>query len=101
MLDLQRHLYCPIWDNAVKPTESSYDAALEWTGLRYACRKVLGTYCKVFDQQALFDLIVRYKIHKFCDKKKRKEKPVYSLHTPNFGCTEFTSKHCRSYQTRC
>lgn len=81
MLDLQRHLYCPIWDNAVKPTESSYYAALQWTGLRYACRKVLETYCKVFDQQALFDLIVRYKIHKICDKKERKKEKEERNHS--------------------
>lgn len=75
MLDLQKHLYCPIWDNAVKPTESSYDAALQWTGLKYACRNVLETYCKVFDQQNLFDLIVRYKINiNFATKKERKIK---------------------------
>lgn len=62
MLDLQRHMYCPIWENAIESTaESSLDASLpHWTGIKYACQKVLETYCKVFNQQELFDLIVRY-----------------------------------------
>lgn len=59
MLDLQRHIYCPIWANVAQPTET-YDAAVQWTGMKYACQKVLETYCKVFDKQELFDLIVRY-----------------------------------------
>ncbi|XP_055315709.1 prickle planar cell polarity protein 3 isoform X4 [Sitodiplosis mosellana] len=58
MLDLQRHIYCPIWTNVVQPTQPG-DAAVQWTGLKYACQKVLETYCKVFDKQELFDLIVR------------------------------------------
>lgn len=64
MLDLQRHIYCPIWENAVQPNETPYDDAVQWTGLKYACQKVLETYCKVFDKQELFDLIVRYKLFK-------------------------------------
>lgn len=61
MLDLQRHIYCPIWENAVPPNEPTvYDDTVQWTGLKYACQKVLETYCKVFDKQELFDLIVRY-----------------------------------------
>lgn len=59
MLDIQRHIYCPIWTN-VEQTMETYDAAMQWTGLKYACQKVLETYCKVFDKQELFDLIVRY-----------------------------------------
>lgn len=60
MLDLQRHTYCPIWTDAVQLTDSSYEAALQWTGLKYACQKVLEIYYKVFDKRELFDLIVRY-----------------------------------------
>lgn len=63
MLDLQRHMYCPIWtDVAVQPTESPpYTATTQqWTGLKYACQKVLETYCKLFDEKELYDLIVRY-----------------------------------------
>lgn len=60
MLDLQRHIYCPIWENAVPTNETPYDDTVQWTGLKYACQKVLETYCKVFDKQELFDLIVRY-----------------------------------------
>lgn len=60
MLDLQRHMYCPIWTDGVQPAESPCEADFQWTGLRYTCQKVLETYCKVFDKQELFDLIVRY-----------------------------------------
>ena len=61
MLDLQRHMYCPIWTDAVQPTESTYEATTQqWTGLKYACQKVLETYCKLFDEKELYDLIVRY-----------------------------------------
>lgn len=61
MLDLQRHMYCPIWTDAVQPTESPYEATTQhWTGLKYACQKVLETYCKLFDEKELYDLIVRY-----------------------------------------
>lgn len=62
MLDLQRHIYCPIWDNAISPkAEPPLDAPLtDWTGMKYACQKVLETYCKVFNQQEIYDQIVRY-----------------------------------------
>lgn len=59
MLDLQRHIYCPIWTDADQQTEP-FDATVQWNGSKYACQKVLETYYKVFDQQELFDLIVRY-----------------------------------------
>lgn len=60
MLDLQRHVYCPIWTDAVQSTDTPYDDAQQWTGLKYACQKVLEIYCKVFEKQELYDLIVRY-----------------------------------------
>ncbi|EDS33811.1 conserved hypothetical protein [Culex quinquefasciatus] len=52
MLDLQRHIDCPLWEVLGSP-------AIPWSGMRYACVKVLHAYCKVFDQQELYDLIVR------------------------------------------
>lgn len=30
-----------------------------WPGLKYACVKVLEAYCKVFNQQELYEFIVR------------------------------------------
>lgn len=59
MLDLQRHIFCPIWTNIDQQVQQ-YDDTLQWTGLKYACQKVLETYSKVFEKQELFDLIVRY-----------------------------------------
>lgn len=57
MLDLQRHVDCPIWNDILSDTST---AAAQWSGVKYACQKVLQAYCKVFDQQELYDLIVRY-----------------------------------------
>jgi hypothetical protein len=31
-----------------------------WPGIKYACVKVLEAYCKVFNQQELYEFIVRY-----------------------------------------
>lgn len=53
MLDLQRHVECPF-------SEALGGPLVPWPGMRYACIKVLHAYCKVFDQQELYDLIVRY-----------------------------------------
>lgn len=53
MLELQRHVDCPMWDTLGSPL-------VPWPGMKYACIKVLHAYCKVFDQQELYDLIVRY-----------------------------------------
>lgn len=58
MLDLQRHIDCPIWSDILNSTPNA--AAAQWTGIKYACQKVLQAYCKVFDEQELYDLIVRY-----------------------------------------
>ncbi|GAB0100558.1 PET domain-containing protein [Sergentomyia squamirostris] len=52
MLELQRHTDCPMWDALGSPL-------VPWPGMKYACFKVLQAYCKVFDQQELYDLIVR------------------------------------------
>uniref|UniRef100_A0A182NH09 LIM zinc-binding domain-containing protein n=1 Tax=Anopheles dirus TaxID=7168 RepID=A0A182NH09_9DIPT len=52
MLDLQRHADCPLWDALASPV-------VPWPGMRYACVKVLHAYCKVFNKQELYDLIVR------------------------------------------
>lgn len=54
MLDLNRHINCPTWEL------QSDDNVMPWSGLKYACLKVLYAYCKVFDQQEICDLIVRY-----------------------------------------
>lgn len=54
MLDLQRHMECPI-----KDAEILNSPLIPWAGMRYSCIKVLHAYCKVFNQQELFDLIVR------------------------------------------
>lgn len=56
MLDLQQHVDCPIWND----TKFSTSGAVQWTGMKYACQKVLQAYCKVFNQEELYDLIVRY-----------------------------------------
>lgn len=37
----------------------SVSALLPWPGMKYACLKVIQAYCKVFEQQDLYDLIVR------------------------------------------
>lgn len=58
MLDLQRHIDCPIWSDILDSTPNT--AATQWTGMKYACQKVLQAYCKVFDEQELYDQIVRY-----------------------------------------
>lgn len=48
-------------DDVVDTTSSSYGGAVtQWPGMKYACLKVIQAYCKVFDQQDLYDLIVRY-----------------------------------------
>lgn len=52
MLDLDRHADCPLW-------EALASQEVPWTGLHYACLNVLHTYCKVFDKQEIYDLIVR------------------------------------------
>ena len=57
MLDLNRHADCPSWE-----LMNDSDVVIPWTGLQYACSKVLHTYCKVFNQQELCDLIVRYSL---------------------------------------
>lgn len=84
MLDLQRHMYCPIWTDAavVQPIESPYETTTQqWTGLKYACQKVLETYCKLFDEKELYDLIVRY-IH--ANKVKIRIKNKNKIYTNNF-----------------
>lgn len=63
MLDLQRHVDCPIWNDILNDSTQSSSAAAQWTGVKYACQKVLQAYCKVFDQEELYDLIVRYLLH--------------------------------------
>lgn len=60
MLDLQRHIYCPIWTNTVQPEKSPCEADFQWSDLKYVCHAVLEIYSKVIDKQELFDLIVRY-----------------------------------------
>lgn len=52
MIDLDRHSDCPLGDALTLHH-------VPWTGMRYACLKVLHAYCKVFDKKDIFDLIVR------------------------------------------
>lgn len=54
MLDIQRHIDCPL-----KDVDILNNPLIPWLGLKYSCIKVLHAYCKVFDQQELFELIVR------------------------------------------
>lgn len=56
MLDLQQHVDCPIWNEKFSTSDA---ATVQWTGMKYACQKVLQAYCKVFNQEELYDLIVR------------------------------------------
>lgn len=58
-MDLQRHIDCPIWSDATEMTSENCTA--QWsTSTTYTCQNVLHAYCKVFDQQELCDLMVRY-----------------------------------------
>lgn len=58
MLDLQRHSDCPIWNEA-DAVNATMNGKSE-NGMKYACQAVLQAYCKVFDEEELCDLIVRY-----------------------------------------
>lgn len=43
------------------PVTLGFDSSLvPWPGIKYSCVRVLELYCKVFDQQELYELIVRY-----------------------------------------
>lgn len=42
-------------------TSAANSALIHWPGMKYACLKVIQAYCKVFEQQDLYDLIVRYR----------------------------------------
>ncbi len=43
------------------PVTLGFDTSLvPWPGIKYSCVRVLELYCKVFDQQELYELIVRY-----------------------------------------
>lgn len=58
MLELRRQSAvdpCPVRDEEILGSP-----LIPWPGMKYACLKVLQAYCKVFDQQDLYDLIVRY-----------------------------------------
>ncbi|KAG8235239.1 hypothetical protein J437_LFUL010389 [Ladona fulva] len=47
------------------PLASGLDLSLvPWPGMRYACIRVLHLYCKVFNQQELYELIIR-RTHSF------------------------------------
>lgn len=52
MLDLDRHAECPLW-------AALASSDVPWTGMHYACLNVLSIYCKVFDRNEIYDLIVR------------------------------------------
>lgn len=59
MLELRRQTAvdpCPARDE----DDIQGSALIPWPGMKYACLKVIQAYCKVFDQQDLYDLIVRY-----------------------------------------
>ena len=44
---------------SIKDVENLSSSIIPWAGMRYSCIKVLHAYCKVFNQQEIFDLIVR------------------------------------------
>ncbi|CAO1310245.1 unnamed protein product [Diamesa tonsa] len=44
---------------SIKDVETLSGSIIPWAGMRYSCIKVLHAYCKVFNQQEIFDLIVR------------------------------------------
>lgn len=61
MLELRRQAAidpCPAREE--EDILQSASALIPWPGMKYACLKVIQAYCKVFDQQDLYDLIVRY-----------------------------------------
>uniref|UniRef100_A0A336MQU3 CSON005596 protein n=1 Tax=Culicoides sonorensis TaxID=179676 RepID=A0A336MQU3_CULSO len=74
MLDLQRHSQCPIWEAGIKlatntdlnensnkksdKKDACDGVAIPWPGLEYACLKIFQTYCKIFNQEEIYDLIV-------------------------------------------
>ncbi|CAG9138442.1 unnamed protein product [Plutella xylostella] len=55
MLCLTRHENCP-WDQALKSSE------ITWTGLQFACLKILHLYCRVFDREDVLDMVIRHYI---------------------------------------
>lgn len=63
MLELRRQSAvdntCPAREED-KDEEQEGSALIPWPGMKYACLKVIQAYCKVFEQQDLYDLIVRY-----------------------------------------
>lgn len=97
MLDLQRHTDCPIWSDVLSSTPS--ETIAEWTGIKYACQKVLQIYCKVFDEQELYDLIVRY-YHPFHSPFKLREIPSQFREISRLFCAWIViyliSFHCQS-----
>lgn len=57
------------------PVTLGFDTSLvPWPGIKYSCVKVLELYCKVFDQQELYELIVRYHFTEFSTHKFHKTK---------------------------
>ncbi|XP_044315195.1 prickle planar cell polarity protein 3 isoform X4 [Drosophila rhopaloa] len=74
MLDLDRHALCPLW-------AALASSDVPWTGMDYACLNVLSTYCKVFDKEEIYDLIVR----KTCQSCKcpREAHAIYQQQTTN------------------
>lgn len=52
MLYLSRHAGCPLW--------RGYEGGeVPWKGLQFACLNVLQLYCKVFDKQDVFLMLLR------------------------------------------
>ncbi|XP_030572600.1 prickle planar cell polarity protein 3 isoform X6 [Drosophila novamexicana] len=74
MLDLDRHAECPLW-------AALASSDVPWTGMHYACLNVLSIYCKVFDRNEIYDLIVR----KTCQSCKcpREAHAIYQQQTTN------------------
>lgn len=64
MLELRRQSAvdntCSAREEDNKDEEQGGSALIPWPGMKYACLKVIQAYCKVFEQQDLYDLIVRY-----------------------------------------
>lgn len=62
MLELRRQTAvekCPVREEE-ENCQGGGSAVIPWPGMKYACLKVIQAYCKVFEQQDLYDLIVRY-----------------------------------------
>lgn len=67
------------------PVSLGFDTSLvPWPEIKYSCVRVLELYCKVFDQQELYELIVRYCQQTCLTKKKRALKKFLWCSSENY-----------------